>query len=135
MQDRVIDSSALAAVMFNEPDADLVADVTVDQRLLAPYLLVFELASVCRKKILAEPRKRELYLEAFAGAEELPIRYADTNPSAVIALALHLGVTTYDAFYLNLALETGAPLVTVDRDLAKAAEKVLPRGHVLPRRH
>lgn len=135
MDASVIDASALAAIVFNEPDADRVTAVTADRTLLSSSLLAFELASICRKKTLAVPENRVRYLDAFAGVEDLSIRYTDTNPADVIALALDLRITTYDAFYLHLALETGAPLVTVDRDLAKAAETVLPQGHVLPQRH
>jgi len=41
---KVIDASALAAVVFDEPDADRVIDAIDDSSLVPPYLLEFELA-------------------------------------------------------------------------------------------
>jgi predicted nucleic acid-binding protein len=39
------------------------------------------------------------------------------------ALAKQYSLTTYDAAYLELALRLGAPLATLDQDLASAARK------------
>lgn len=43
---------------------------------------------------------------------------------AVIRLASKLSVTTYDALYLELALELNYPLLTTDRELLVAAPKL-----------
>jgi uncharacterized protein with PIN domain len=44
---KVVDASALAALLFGEPEADLVAGQLDGARLVAPSLLAFELANVC----------------------------------------------------------------------------------------
>jgi predicted nucleic acid-binding protein len=57
--------------------------------------------------------------------EFLPIRVeAGTKSrvrSGVLPLALQYGLTVYDAAYLELALREGLSLITLDRDLRKAA--------------
>jgi predicted nucleic acid-binding protein len=54
----------------------------------------------------------------------LPIVEDRLRPSAVqdmvFALARKYGLTAYDAAYLELALRTGSPLATFDRQLADA---------------
>ena len=42
--------------------------------------------------------------------------------SAIVQLALETGLSTYDASYLWLARRLGAPLVTFDERLRRAAE-------------
>ncbi len=42
---------------------------------------------------------------------------------AIPALAEQFQLTSYDAAYLELALRLGAPLATLDQDLARAARK------------
>lgn len=57
---KVIDTSALAAVAFAEPDGQRVAAQLEEHDLIAPHLLPFELANVCLDKTLAKrvsPRK------------------------------------------------------------------------------
>ncbi len=44
---KVIDASAVAAVLFNEPDAEKVLDQIAGDSLVAPSLVTLELASVC----------------------------------------------------------------------------------------
>jgi len=47
----------------------------------------------------------------------------DVDHVAVLALAHSTGLTGYDASYLLLARTLGVELVTLDRQLAEAAEK------------
>ena len=57
--------------------------------------------------------------------EFLPIRVEATTKNLVRAgvfpLAEQYGFTVYDAAYLELALREGTPLMTLDKDLRKAA--------------
>jgi uncharacterized protein with PIN domain len=47
MPAKVVDASAIAALLFGEPEADAVAAQLAGSRLVAPGLLPFELANVC----------------------------------------------------------------------------------------
>ena len=120
MSVRVVDASALGALVFGEPEAEKIASLLSDGPLAAPALLAFELASICLKKIKAHPAKRSLIMEAFGSAEQLQIEYVDIDHISVIALAKETGLTTYDASYLWLAGELGGRLVTLDRRLQRA---------------
>jgi len=44
---KVVDASAIAALLFGEPEADSIAVRLDDARLVAPSVLGFELANVC----------------------------------------------------------------------------------------
>jgi len=48
---------------------------------------------------------------------------AGTVFARIQSLSLEHGLTAYDAAYLDLALEHGLPLATLDDDLARACEK------------
>jgi uncharacterized protein with PIN domain len=47
---KVVDASALGALLFGEPEAEAVAGRLGDARLVAPPLLGFELTNVCLMK-------------------------------------------------------------------------------------
>ncbi len=55
----VVDASALAALLFGEPDADRVAERLGGAALFSPSLIRYELASVCRKKMRRYPDQHE----------------------------------------------------------------------------
>jgi predicted nucleic acid-binding protein len=118
---KVIDASALAAVVFNEPDADRVIERVGGDRLAAPELLRYELASVCLKKLRAHGGRRLELLAAFALETRLEIEYLPVDHQATVALAEATALTTYDASYLWLARSLPGELVTLDKALAAIA--------------
>jgi len=121
MPARVVDASALAALIHAEPGAADVAASLTDATLIAPTLLPHELDSVCARKIRANPRDRGRLLDARALADELGIALLEVDHRGVIELALETGLTAYDATYLWLAVAHGAELVTLDARLARVA--------------
>ena len=120
---KVVDASAVAALLFGEPDAEAVAARLDGAELRAPTLLPFEVASVAWKKIRVHPRAREAIRAAFDLLPRLNIEPAACDHAAVLRLADERGVTAYDAAYLWLARELDAELVTLDRKLAEVAKE------------
>ena len=120
---RVVDASAIGALLFGEPKADDISGRLAGAVLLAPQLLWFELASVCLKKVTSHRDRTEEILSAFALLERLPIEPVAVDHASVVGLALLERLTTYDASYLWLARHVGADLVTLDKRLAAVAER------------
>ena len=121
----VVDACAIAAVLFGEPDAeDIVAGID-GAPLAAPGLLWYELASVCLKKISVHPRAAKKLLEAFSLLDSLNITAVSINHYETVQLAHKYRLTVYDASYLWLARYLRVPVVTPDKRLQRAAEKIL----------
>jgi predicted nucleic acid-binding protein len=120
---KVVDASALAAVLFAEPEADAVVRRLDDAALAAPRLLAFELANVCLTKTRRHPEQRDALLAQFQHLAGLNIETVDVDHMGVLALADTTGVTTYDASYLWLANATDSELVTLDVQLGAAARQ------------
>ena len=120
---KVIDASALAAVVFDEPDGEAVAERIRDCSLLAPTSLDYEMASICRTNLRREPQphRQDMLLAAYL-MPGLTAETVDVDHAAVLAVAKPTGLTPYDASYLWLARDLGVELVTLDRQLAAAAE-------------
>lgn len=118
---KVIDASAAAAIIFDEPKSDAVAQALEGYRLVSPKLLGFELANVCMMKCRRFPAEREATLAMYALREQLNIEELAVDHDGVILLATQTGLTAYDASYLWLARRLGAELVTLDAALLRAA--------------
>jgi uncharacterized protein with PIN domain len=76
---KVVDASALAALLFDEPEAKAVADRLADGHLVVPALLSFEIASVCLKKLRSSTQQREALLAAFALYARMPIEISSRS--------------------------------------------------------
>ena len=117
---KVVDASALAAILFGEPEAEAAAAQIGDSRLVAPALLGFELANVCLVKCRRHPEQRNNLIAAFALRARFGVEEVAINHGEALALADAVGLTVYDASYLWLADKLGAELVTLDKRLARA---------------
>ncbi len=120
---RVVDASALAALLFGEPEAEAIAARLDGARLVAPSLLSFELANVCFVKAPRHPEQREALTAAFRLRARLGVEEAPVDHDGALDLAAATGLTAYDAGHLWLARQLGVELVTLDRQLAKAAAR------------
>ena len=117
MHVRVVDASALGALVFAEPEADAMAEAMSGAKLIAPTLLPYEMASICLKKIKQTPQQASILKTALQMADALAIETFPVEMAAVIDLAKQTNLTTYDASYLWLARVTNAELVTLDKRL------------------
>jgi predicted nucleic acid-binding protein len=118
---KVVDASALGALLFGEPAAGTIAHRLRGGRLAAPALLGYELTSICLKKIRGNPEQRSHFVAALAIWDQMGIEIVAVDHLAVLPLAEQCGLTSYDASYLWLAQRLSAELVTLDRPLDRAA--------------
>ena len=118
---RVVDASALGAILFGEPESDAVGERLKGLLLVAPALLRFELANVCWKKVRRFPERRDSLLAAHDFLAQMAIYEVEVRFGEVLELAESTGITAYDASYLWLARALGLELVTLDAKLARAA--------------
>lgn len=121
MRVKIVDASAIAAVLFGEPTAEEMAQRLEGHALIAPTLLPLELASVCIKKIRRHPSQRIVLLEALPLFERLPLTLHAVGWRDALHLAEQFRLTVYDACYLHLARAFDAELVTLDHALRRAA--------------
>ena len=121
-----VDASAIAAVLFMEPEGEALLP-RLSGRLIAPLLLPYELANVCRQKTRRHSALAHAWLERFRALPGIGIELLPTDFDALPELAALHGLSAYDAAYLQLALSDRAPLVTLDAKLAKAWAKASAR--------
>lgn len=119
----VVDASAIAAFLFNEPAAPQIEKQLTRRTLVAPSLLTYEVASAARKKTDRYPDQAQGIRSALGLLGELRIEYVQAPSTALFDLAEELGLSTYDASYLWLARDLRIPLLTLDKTLRTAAKK------------
>lgn len=122
----VVDASALAALVFQEPDGDAMSLRLDGAEVFAPELLRYELANTAWKKVKRQPADAAKILTALSLAldDKAGLIWQDVDARDVVLLAHATGTTAYDASYLWLAASLGADLVTLDDRLAKAVDRM-----------
>lgn len=126
----VLDASSVLAWCFEDeggPEADALIDRVAASGAIVPAIWPLEVANAL---VVAQRRGRitgddsASYLGMLG---ELPVIVDGATAShafhETIALARDLGLSAYDAAYLELAARTGLPIATADGALRRAAER------------
>ncbi|MGH8225195.1 MAG: type II toxin-antitoxin system VapC family toxin [Gammaproteobacteria bacterium] len=120
----VIDASAVAAVLFDEPEAAPIL-ASISGALIAPGLIRYELASVCTTKCIRHPTRAEEIETRYGLLDKLALDLYEPDWKHLPALARRWALSAYDAAYLQLALSRKAPLITLDARLAHAYDNAV----------
>jgi predicted nucleic acid-binding protein len=126
----ILDASVCLASLLDQPQAergDLALSRISVEPVYVPAHWAIEVTNVlareARRGVISADRAMALAREA-AGWPLIVDDETHLNVfSAVMAVAMDLGLTTYDAAYLELSDRIGVPLATFDRELADAARR------------
>lgn len=119
----VVDASALAAVLFDEPAGAAMVDRLVDHELHVPALFYFELTNIACFKARMRPADRSAFEASLQDGLAYPISVDAVDFLEVMGLAVQTKLNAYDASYLWLARRLDVPLVTLDKRLAAHATR------------
>jgi predicted nucleic acid-binding protein len=122
----VVDASVTMAWCFEDEataESDELLERVATDGCLVPTLWRAEVANVLlvaerRGRLTAAQRDRFLSL---LGRLPIAVEVADPDSAALVWLGERHGLSAYDAWYLWLAIRTGAVLATADQRLAAAA--------------
>jgi predicted nucleic acid-binding protein len=121
----IVDASVAVKWFVQEPHSDMAELLIRRQDLIAPTLIIAEVANAFWKRIQRDVSTLD---QAIAALEQLPRSFRMLVPSHVLVLdAMRFAVANHhpvhDCFYIMLAEREAAPIVTADRKLASVAER------------
>ncbi len=128
-----IDTSAILAVLLNEPSRSALIAATEGCSLIAAPSLPWEVGNALIAGVRRHRLTGAVVLEAWASYRRVAVRLAELDVAKALELAVALGVYAYDAYVMEAARSTRAPLLTLDAALARAARSIGVEVMELPR--
>jgi predicted nucleic acid-binding protein len=120
----VVDTNTFLAVAMNEPEKAWLIEVTSGHKLVAPDVLPFEignaLSSLVRRDVVAEKHLAVVW----DAAARIPVELQSVDIRAALLLAGHFRIYAYDAYFLQCALDTKTPLLSLDRGMQRVAKEL-----------
>jgi predicted nucleic acid-binding protein len=119
----VIDTSAILAVLLDEPEKQAVVEATIGSVVCAPASLRWEVGNAATagvKRRLTPERARQLVTDF----EQVTIRELAIDLRRAVDLGLELGIYAYDAYILEAARSSGFPLLALDGPIRRNAKKL-----------
>jgi predicted nucleic acid-binding protein len=130
----VVDASVVTKWFVQQSHSDIAEQVQASDRpLLAPQLMIAEVADALRKHV----RVRDITLsQASTALESLPSWFSEIVPMQAlavpaIAIARRIEHSAYDCIYLALAESRSASLVTADVRLINRLAHTKYKSHVI----
>lgn len=117
-----IDTSAIIAVITDEPKKGRIIELTIGANLISLYSVHWEIGNAFSAML---KRNRITLLQAQACIsryQQIPIKFVEVSLHQTTELIEHLKIYAYDAYLIQCALQTQTPLLTVDVGLMQAAK-------------
>ena len=116
----VIDTSALIAVIADEPEADMVLEYSQNAIFVSPNVISFEIAnSLSRMLKKGRINDQSKMVELVKSFQQIPIKLFENNLQNIIQIVWNYKIYAYDAFYLDTAKSLNIPLLTLDKEMKK----------------
>lgn len=119
--DIVTDTSAIIAVITDEPERQAIIRHTVGAELVVPLSVHWEIGNAFSAMLKRQRITLAQAKQAIANYHRITFRYIDVGLDQALDLSERLNIYAYDAYVLACALNLRLPLITLDRRLADAA--------------
>jgi predicted nucleic acid-binding protein len=117
----VADTNIFLAVALNEPEKDLIIQLTSDMVIIAPEILPYEIGNALSAMVKRKQITQNEAISVFGIANQIPVRLALIDIPQALKLALDFNIYAYDAYFLHCAKASSCPLITLDNRMKQVA--------------
>jgi len=122
--DIVVDTSAVIAVIANEPVREALIELTTGADLIAPHSVQWEIGNALSAMLRRDRISVDQAIQAIRVYQHIPLRFVEVELDEAIEIADRLGIFAYDAYLIRCALRYRSPLISLDRNLVNAAREM-----------
>ncbi|RKY69237.1 MAG: VapC toxin family PIN domain ribonuclease [Candidatus Latescibacterota bacterium] len=125
--DIVVDTSVIIAVIANEPEKEALVELTTGADLIAPHSVHWEVGNAFSAMLRRERITVEQAIQAIKLYQQIPMRLVEVELEEALKIADTLGIYAYDAYLIRCALKYKSPMISLDRNLVRAAKEMKAR--------
>jgi predicted nucleic acid-binding protein len=117
----VADTNIFLAVALNEPEKELIIQLTTDRVIIAPEILPYEAGNALTAMVKRKQITQNEAVSAFDITNQIPVRLVQVDIPQALKLALDCNIYAYDAYFLHCAKSSSCPLITLDNRMKQVA--------------
>lgn len=122
--DIVADTNIFLAVSLNEAERTRIVDLTNDASIIAPEILPYEIGNAFSAMVKRKRLTKSEALEAETVTNLIPVRLVGVDIHESLRIAIDHNIYAYDAYFLQCAKAYSFPLLTLDKRMMQAAERL-----------
>jgi predicted nucleic acid-binding protein len=120
----VADTSAILAVLLDEPEKEAVVAATLGRVLFAPASIRWEVGNAATAGVKKRRLTPERALQLVNDFESVTLQELTVDVPRAVDLAIQLGLYAYDAYILEAARTSGYELLALDGAVRRSARKM-----------
>jgi predicted nucleic acid-binding protein len=109
----VIDTSAIIAVIANEPEREALIEITRGVDLIAPHSVHWEIGNAFSAMLKRERITLPAAIKAIEAYKKIKMRFVDIDIEKTLRIAHRLSVYAYDAYIISCAQQYKCPLLSL----------------------
>ena len=120
----VADTNTFIAVALNEPEKDLIIQVTEGCDLIAPEVLPFEIGNALTAMMKKSVLQADEVASSWEIVQRIPVDLRSINIKSALKIATKFNIYAYDAYFLECADSLRSPLLTLDSGMKGIAKEM-----------
>jgi predicted nucleic acid-binding protein len=120
----IADTKVFLSVTLDEPEKSEIIKATAKASLISPEILPYEIGNALSKLVRRDLETPESALEIFSTTQLIPVRLMPVNIVEALNIASKFKIYSYDAYFLECAIEHNAPLLSLDRQMLRVAKEL-----------
>ncbi|MDR0784562.1 MAG: type II toxin-antitoxin system VapC family toxin [Treponema sp.] len=120
----IMDASAIITMVIDEPEKNLIINLTKDVELFSPEMISFEIGNALTRLKRRQILNDEEIIKAYNVYKEIPVRLVEVNIENALKIACQYNIYAYDAYYLEVAFRLRLPLLTLDKLMKNIAREM-----------
>lgn len=121
--DILVDSSALIAVVTNEPTRPQIIALTKGATLIAPASVPWEIGNAFSAMLKRKRATIDQMHQAWAAYQQIPIRLVPVDIAQALTIAKTYDIYAYDAYFIMCGMRHKCMFLTLDSGLRHAARQ------------
>lgn len=120
----VADTNTFIAVALNEPEKDLIIELTEGCELVAPKVLPFEIGNALTAMMKKRVLSADEVVSSWETIQSIAVDLRNIDIKAALSIASKFNIYAYDAYFLECADSLRSPLITLDRGMKRIAREI-----------
>jgi len=120
----IADTNTFIAVALNEPEKDLIIQLTEGCELVAPEVLPFEIGNALTVMMKKSVLQADEVASSWEIVQHIPVDLRHIDIKSALKIATKFNIYAYDAYFLECAGSLRSPLLTLDRGMKMIAREI-----------
>lgn len=120
----IVDTNIFLAVALDEPEKSSIINVGSGYNAVSPEVLPYEIGNALSAMIKRRQLTESEAISAYDITRNIPVKLVKPDIQKSLEIAIRYNIYAYDAYFIQCAISTNTPLLTLDKKMKAVAKEL-----------